>query len=275
MADILAGERYVDQERESGREQLAHRVLLFVILALVIVIISQVTYHLVIAPRLAISTITINSELSISDDELLRIAGARTGMNYFAAEPAAMAARIEQHPEVSQATVERAFPDRLVISAQRRIPLAAAIVTTEAGARSVVFDREGVVFAVGSASPALELPVISGLRFPELSLGLQLPPLIVGFLDELDEFRLEAPNLYRLFSEYRVVRLNDHACEVVAYPMHFAVPVRIGTGIDQEKVEYILIMLDTLRASGELDQVAELDVRGRDGVVRYKEPSDG
>jgi hypothetical protein len=132
-----------------------------------------------------------------------------------------------------------------------------------------------VVFQVGAGALAERLPVVSGLRFPEAALGLELPPLLLSFLEQLRSLQQNHPELHALFSEYRVVRLNDYAFEVVLYPMHFSVPVRIGTSINRAMVEYILMMLDTLRVQGDLEAVVELDFRGRDGVVVYEEALDG
>ena len=102
---------------------------------------------------------------------------------------------------------------------------------------------------------------------PELLL---LPDLVVGFLESLRTLRDEAPELYALFSEYRIVRKNDSAFDVVLYPMHFAVPVRIGTRIDAGMVQYIVLMLDMLRREGRLKEAAELDFRTGEGVLRAR-----
>ncbi|MFP4377665.1 MAG: cell division protein FtsQ/DivIB [Spirochaetales bacterium] len=275
MADVVAGERYVEPERDERRQQVAHKALLTIIVALVLVIILQVVYHLVIAPRLSIAEIELHNGLSLPDDELLQLAGVRLGMTYFQARPDEIGLRIERHPEVQSASVERVFPNRLVVSATRRRPLAAAVVQTASGAKTLVFDEQGVVFQIGAGALAQKLPVLSGLRFPEAALGLELPPVLTSFLSQLRSMQQNHPELHALFSEYRVVRLNNHAFEVVLYPMHFTVPVRIGTSIDREMVEYILMMLDLLRAQGELDNVVELDFRGRDGVVVYEEAAGG
>jgi cell division protein FtsQ len=275
MADVVAGERYVGPKRDERQQQVAQKALLTIIVALVIVILAQVVYHLVIAPRLSIAEIELHNGLSLPDEEVLQLAGVRLGMTYFQARPEEIALRIERHPEVLNASVERVFPNRLVVSATRRQPLAAALVQTSNGAKTLIFDEQGVVFQIGAGALAETLPVVSGLRFPEVALGLQLPPLLLSFFDQLRSMQQNHPELHALFSEYRVVRLNDHAFEVVLYPMHFLVPVRIGTSINRDMVEYILMMLDTLRAQGELEDVVELDFRGRDGVVVYEEAVDG
>jgi cell division protein FtsQ len=274
MADLVAGERYATRKAEGERERVAQRILLAVIIALVLVIAGQIVYHLVVAPRLAIETITVHNELSMSDEQVLQIAQTRPGMLFFQADPVAIVERLEAIPEVRHAAVDRLFPNELIISVERRVPLASAVVMTEGGAQQVIFDDDGVVFQIGAPASSM-LPVVSGLRFPEAAVGLQLPAVVVDFLTQLRHLQLHNPELFALFSEFRIVPRNEHTFEVVLYPMHFPVPVRTGSEISAEMIQYTIMMLDMLRAQGELPLVEELDLRANDAVVRYRERADG
>ena len=274
MADIVAGETYVSRSR-ADHPKTAQRVLIVAIAALSMVIVAQLSYYLILAPRLAISSVTLTNETRLSDEEILALAGIRIGMPFFHANPTAISQAILRHPEVRDAAASRRFPGSLDIAVTRRVALAGGLVRTDSGTRMLIFDEDGVVFQVGSADSAHTLPVVSGLRFPEASIGLQLPDLVVSFLRELRAFKMSNPELYELFSEYRIVRKNDYAYDIVLYPMHFAVPVRMGARISADMVQYVLMMLDMLRSEGVLDTVAELDVRTGDGVVRYREARDG
>ncbi|MFW5689503.1 MAG: cell division protein FtsQ/DivIB [Spirochaetota bacterium] len=279
MADVLAGERYVSRERPVGRERTAgrersmQRLLTAIIVLLSIVLVLEVVYHLVLAPRLVIDRIEIESDLPMSDSELLALAGVRVGMPYFRTDPAEITERVLAHPVVRDAQVSIAFPNRISISANRRVPLATAIAQTGEGPVPLVFDEEGVVFQVGLGEGELDLPVVSGLRFAAVDAGLQLPALVVDFLGQLRGFRMNSPELYGLFSEYRIVQRNEYAYEVVLYPMHFPLPVRIGTSIDRDMIQYVLMMLDLLRREGRLESLAELDFRSGEGVLRARTDS--
>ncbi|HKJ84788.1 MAG TPA: FtsQ-type POTRA domain-containing protein, partial [Spirochaetia bacterium] len=105
MADILAGESYVPRETRVNREGLAQRVLVIVIVALSLILAGELVYHLVIAPRLRIETISIESDLSLSDEELLSLAGLSTGAAFFSVDGEAAAARLREFPLVRDAQV--------------------------------------------------------------------------------------------------------------------------------------------------------------------------
>ena len=275
MADVLTGSNYVPRESAAGagrrdRSRMVQRVLLALVVILGIAFVGEVVYHLVIAPRLAVTSIDVISDLGMAEEELLAIAGVRTGVTYFRVDESAIVARLEALPEVRRASAELVFPNRLQITAQRRQPLACAIVETPDGATSLIFDEEGVVFQVGMDGVAAALPVVSGLRFPAARTGLELPSILVEFLESLRELKMHSPEMYGLFSEYRVVRKNDYVYEVVLYPMHYSVPVRVGTTIDAGMLQYVLMMLDMLNREGRLAGATELDFRSGEGVLRMK-----
>ena len=272
MADVLTGESYVSSETPPRREHATQRILVAVLIVLSVVLALELVYHLVLAPRLTIEEIELESDLPLSEERLLALAGVRVGMPYFQVDADQMADRIAAHPVVKDAQVRTVFPNRITISATRRVALAAALASTPDGVVPLVFDDDGVVFRVGLTEGDADLAVVSGLRFEAVDVGLQLPALVVDFLEQLRRFKMEAPGLYRLFSEYRIVQKNEYAYEVVLYPMHYALPVRIGTSIDADMIQYVLMMLDVLQREGRLSSLAELDVRSGEGVLR---PRDG
>jgi cell division protein FtsQ len=272
MADVLTGESYVAHESDSSgrradRTGATQRVLVVIIALLSLVLAGELVYHLVLAPRLTIGRIEIESDLPMTEEEVLLLAGVRKGLPFFSVDAADVEARLERHPVVRDAQVQTLFPDRVSISVSRRRELAAALAETPEGIVPLVFDENGVVFRIGLGD-AGELPIVSGLRFTDVDLGLELPSLVVDFLAQLRRVKMQSPELYRLFSEYRIVRKNDYAYEVVLYPMHYALPVRIGTSIDEDMIQYVMMMLDVLQREGRLSSLAELDFRGGEGVLR-------
>lgn len=267
MADIVAGESYVSPETRGKRDGLAQRVLVIVIIALALILAGELVYHIVIAPRLRIETISIESDLELSDEQLLSLAGLSTGAAFFSVDVDAAEARLRGFPLVREAQVETTFPNRVSVSVARRRPLAAALAMTDDGTVPLVFDEEGVVFQIGM-DPKADLPIVSGLRFTAVELGIQLPALVVDFLTQLREIKLNEPELYRLFSEYRIVQKNDYAYEVVLYPVHYRLPVRIGTSIDADMIEYVMMMLDVLQKEDRIATLSELDFRSGEGVLR-------
>lgn len=273
MAEIIAGRNYVGGASDRPQSRVTQRVLIAMIIILSLVLVGELVFHLFVAPRLMIREVEVESDLPITDEQLLAAAGVRIGTSYFEVDTDAVEAAISAIPVVHSTQVTRQFPDRLQITVARRTPLVTAIATVDDRAVSLVADVEGVVFQIGATEH--DLPIISGLRFQEVGLGMQLPQLIVGFLGEYRKLSLDSPSLARLCSEFRIVRINDFVYEVVLYTTHYRVPVRIGASIDKAMLQYIVMVLDLLEREGRLAGVREVDFRGGEAVLVMEEGSRG
>ncbi|MFP4373632.1 MAG: cell division protein FtsQ/DivIB [Spirochaetaceae bacterium] len=260
---------------DGGREALGgdrtSRLLMLLIAVLAIALIGELTFHFVIAPELSITQISVESEIALADDELLRLAGLRNTPAYFAVDAADVARNIETHPSVRAATVEKVFPNRLEISIAARKPLLVTLAVTETGSVPVAVDDEGVVFEMNGNVADVDLPVVSGIRFEKFSPGVQLPSMLHEFLSDIRRVKMEHPELFDQISEYRIVRTGDHSFDVLLYPVSYGTPVRIGSEVDGSLFRYIIMVLDALDRDGRLAEIEELDFRTGQIVYRTKE----
>lgn len=287
MADIVlnrraaAGAARRDGERRrsgrsrrpaaSGSADRTSRILLLTIAVLAIALIGELAFHFVISPELAIREIAVESEIALTDEELLRLAGLEQAPAYFGVDTEAVARSLETHPSVRAATVEKVFPDRLEISLMGRKPLLLTLAEGENGTVPVAVDEEGVVFEVERNLAGLDLPLVSGIRFEGFTPGVQLPAMLHEFLADVQQLKMDHPVLYDQISEYRIVRTGDHSFEVVLYPVNYGTPVRIGSEVDGSLCTYIIMVLDAFERDGRLDEIAELDFRTGEVVYRTKE----
>jgi hypothetical protein len=247
----------------------AGRFLIGVAVALGLFIGAEMLFHLLLAPGFRITRLVVESDLPVSDAELLRMARIRGDELYFSVDPATVAESLEEYPSVMSATVRKSFPDTLEISIARRRPLAALLGATEE-AKLLHVDSEGVVFSPVSRKMMSDLPVISGI--PEgVVPGKRLPDYVDTVLSSVQELKLHRPELYRMISEYEIVSQGGMLYEVMLYPIPFRTPVRVSTSFSAEECGYIFMVLDTFRQRGMLAEVEELDFRSRNVVFTMKE----
>jgi cell division protein FtsQ len=256
---------------KDGSADRTSRILLLTIAVLALALIGELAFHFVIAPELAITEITVESEIALGDDELLRLAGLERAPAYFDVDVEAVARSLETHPTVRAATVEKVFPNRLEISLTGRKPLLVTLAEGENGTVPVAVDEQGVVFEVERNRAALDLPLVSGIRFEGFTPGVQLPPMLHEFLADVQRLKMDHPVLFDQISEYRIVRTGDHSFEVLLYPVNYSTPVRIGSEVDGPLCTYIIMVLDAFERDGRLEQIAELDFRTGEIVYRTKE----
>ena len=172
--------------------------------------------------------------------------------------------------------MEKHFPDSLEVVLTERQPLSMLLYDTPEG-RSVpvVIDEEGVVFEIGQAVSDWNLPVLSGFAFRELAVGMRLPEQVRPLLSELGWLRQSEPELYALLSEIRVVSRTDDRLEILLFPVHRPVRIRMGGTLQPSVIRNALMVIDVFSDQGVLDRIRELDLRTGEVVYSVKEDGSG
>ncbi len=177
-----------------------------------------------------------------------------------------LAARVEAHPLVARARVERRLPGVLVVRVTEREPLAAA---PAAGGGLAFYDSAGAALPVAPAAAAgVDVPLVSA---PDALL-----------LRALAALRAEAPNVYARVSEARRVRgPRAELVFAIAAPPAAAAPAGAAPGDSAGPARPLLVrapldvaparFADAALAERDLARrgvrPAELDLRFRDQVV--------
>ena len=271
-----------DSAARPGRQRL-RRVLQLVIATLLMMVALEVAFYLFLVPRLRLTTVSVTTDLAVSDAEVLEMAGLTGAEQFFSVDAAAIDARLEQHPLVREATVALRFPNTLNIALTSRQAVA-VVLTTEAGGavRAALVDSEGMVFLAGVAQSgseyAADVPVLGGLAAGAVLLGQQLPEPVHRVLADLHTLRVTDPVLSALVSEVRLVPVGGLAgaapaldaealatgFDTVLFPIGFETPLRFGERVTAHHLAEAFVLLDLMRArtaEQALPAIAELDLR--------------
>jgi cell division protein FtsQ len=100
---------------------------------------------------------------------------------------------------------------------------------------------------------------------------MRLPEQVKGFLRDMETLRSNAPSLYRLISEVKFVKKNKGRFEVLLYPAHYRIRVRLGPTLDTHTFKYIMLVLDVISGRGMEDDIVEVDFRTEHVVYRVGE----
>lgn len=276
MEKLYAGMRSARPSRKGGKEGKERNInsfFLFIIITLSCILILELVFHFVLAPHMRVThiDIKIDSTLELSNSHILEIGGLESGAYYYSVDTDKVKNNLEAYPAVRSAEVNKTFPDKLQIKLEGRVPMAIAMVETEEATIPVAFDREGIVFQVGPSITDWNLPIISGIKFTEIQLGMKLPERLLIFLDDLENISNGSPALMNVISEFHLVRKNNLDFEVIVYPRDYQIPVRIGSSIDEHLIKYILMVLDVVERENYSDTIKELDFRTDEIVYRFKE----
>jgi cell division protein FtsQ len=277
MSEALIFDKYGKYKRSRTsrkqiRESVFNRALVILVIALCLILVGELVFHFVIAPRMTVRTITIKSDSSLSKEEILAIAGIEESVYYYNLDTVQMVEDLEGLAQVREAVVEKVFPDALNITLYGRAPLAMFFFTTPEGASiPLVIDDQGVVFEIGSGVSEWDLPVITGVKFQQLRVGMKLPERVRPILQDLRTLQNQEPDLFRLISELRLISKSTGVLEILLYPIQYPVRLRLSAGLDPAAMRNALIILDLLAGQEVLWRVRELDMRTGEVVYRMEE----
>jgi len=251
------------------KEKSQNRIFFYIIIFLSILLAGELCFHIFIAPNLVIKKIHIFADLSISltNDEILSLAGVEKNDYYFNLEPEEIRRKLEAFPLIKEASVERVFPDTLKITITGREALGLTLVSTGETTVPIVFDDEGIVFQIGSSVKDYKLPVISGIKVPSIQLGMKLPGELKGMLGDLMKLKRESPKIFGLISEMKFEKKRDGRYEAVLYPENFKTKVRLGEHIDENLLTYMFIVLDAFERQDSIS-ANEIDFRTGEVILR-------
>ena len=269
MSEILT----INPGHTQKKEIILKKILWSIIGILFLVSLVEITFQLFIAPNLHIKQIVVESDIPIGRDEILGVAGIGGKEYYFSLNIEEMTKRLEEYPVVKDAHVTRVFPDTLKIVIKTRKAVGLAIVEMEGKSVPVSFDEQGVIFRMGSALSEWDMPIISGLAFRNVKLGMELPLTLHPLLSDLSTLRMQSPTLFNLISEIEVVPVREDDYELVLYPISYNIKVKIGDRIDRKLIQYTMLVLDVMKQQNVTQQVKEIDFRT--GEVIYTEYQDG
>lgn len=269
MAETIA----MNPGHAQKRETILKRILWIIISILILVSIGEITFQLIVAPQLQIRQIVVESNISIGRDEILGVAGIDGKEYYFSLDVEEVAQKLEEYPIIKEARVKKVFPDTIRIEIETRKAVGLALVEMDGKSVPVSFDEQGVIFQIGSNLTEWEIPIISGLAFRNVELGMQLPSTLHPLLHDLSVLRMKSPTLFNLISEIRIVPLRQDDYELVLYPISYNIKVRIGNRIDKKLIQYTMLVLDVMKQQNITQKVKEIDFRS--GEVIYTEFQDG
>ena len=149
-------------------------------------------YTLYDNPHYNLRQIDIEPEGHFTVHSIRQAAGLETGQNLWSLNLPQIAKDLEKLPYVSNAQVERHFPDRVTIIIHERVPVVKIVgLSVDLGTRETFYlDRDCVVLKPRDDEQTSQLPEVVGLTNAELEPGVRLDqPGLNGALEILDAIK--------------------------------------------------------------------------------------
>ncbi|MDR0441791.1 MAG: FtsQ-type POTRA domain-containing protein [Treponema sp.] len=236
-----------------------------------IVLAAELIWLLGISPSIPFTTVEVHGFRGFDRSEILACAGINDRASFISTNVKEVQKRLAAHNLVESARVTKRFPDRLTIILVPRRAVVVALASAGAGQLPLYIDRHGVIMKMGGDVEANDLPVLSGLVFENPQAGMQLPESLLPLLESISGIAGVSPELLTAISEIHVEKRAWDGLELVLYPVHSSIRVRVENNISGDVIRYILLVLDVLESRNPKPE--EIDFRSGLGSYKIKETS--
>jgi cell division protein FtsQ len=210
-------------------------------------------------PDYRIKKVYVQNNITLSAQEILRIAHVTTNMNIYAVALEPIQEKLMRHPDIRTAEIKKRPPDMLIIKVEERSP--AAVIRTAGDSWDIPVDVEGVMLSHDKMKYALEKPHITGYESIKYVAGNKIDdPRIRTALSFIAELQHAPGTTY-----IKVKEINVTTPETVKLKTASINEVVIGTTFSPDIVMEFLATVDDLRFKRINAQ--KIDLRFKDVIV--------
>lgn len=253
---------YAEETKNTDRKT---KLLKILVVVLTVVLATEALLYAVIFPCLSPVQVTVYGLENMTPEAVLEESGMNLSEGFLHFGAAEFKSRLESVSAIENVTVQKKFPDQIIVEAKERVPVAFSLVSRGGKTVSVQIDKNGVVFTSAVKSAADSVPLLSGIDLDATSEGLGIPAMYRPLLAEISEIAEKKSPYFSALSEIHVQPTVSGSYELVLYPIHSHVRVLTDRSFNEQKLQYMMVVLDVLDS---MDAgVNEVDMRY--GTVSY------
>jgi len=206
----------------------------------------------------------------LSKADVLNIAGIGSGAAYISINAGEAERRLAEYYLVESAKVIKRFPDRVSIFLEPRRAAAVVFARINGRIKPVYFDRYGVAMGMGAGAGDIPswLPVVSGVLDDNRPVkpGTMLSAAYLPLFERIGAISDEDPKIWQAISEIGIAKKDNDLYDLMLYPLHDPIKLRVRSDISKDNIYYALLMFDVCRQFGD-PMPREIDVQSGIGVV--------
>ncbi|MCL2809657.1 MAG: FtsQ-type POTRA domain-containing protein [Treponema sp.] len=241
---------------------------------LIIIAAVIITGHLIwlfgVSPFIPFTTIDVHGFPDLQQANILAIAGINENSSFFSTNAKAIQDKLSSNVLVESAVVIKRFPDRLSIFLNPREAAAVALTNVNSRQVPVYIDRHGVFFKIGESGTFdfPDLPILSGIDNPQLNM--RLPASLVTLVESIAKISSSSPELLSAISEIRIERKTWDGFDLVLFPVHSSIRVRVENNLTEHTLRYMLLMLNVFENEPKpIDYQKPHEIDFRSGMGSY------
>jgi len=264
-SDTVVEKKKSSQKVEKGLKRL--------LIIAAVILSGEIIWLFGISPFIPFSSVEVHGIAGLTREQILYLCGINDGSSFFSTNANVVKEKISSNILVESAVVIKRFPDKLSIFLNPRQPVAVALANINSKQVMVYIDRHGVFYKMenGNSLEKTGIPVISGLEIENTHLNMRLPPPLIPLAKNLGEISAASPELLSAISEIRIEKKEWDGYDLVLFPVHSNIRVRVENNLTENTLRYMLLVLNVFE--NDIQHPKEIDFRSGMGSYKFEELS--
>lgn len=248
----------VSSQKTSDSKLTLIKVLVGILCAILVV---EIVVYTIIIPTQTPVNVTFSGLQMYSSEEMLRIMNVGNDQTWMNFNSANAAATLSECPWIKTVSVEKQFPDKIHITVTERNPVAITLVNLNGRTVPVQIDEEGVLFTAKPWAAVSHLPLVSGLPIGNYIEGMSLHSKYRVLMQQLAAIQNLPQKYLAAVSEIHVNTKDYGNFDLVLYPINSKVRVLADRTLNEDALQYMIVVLDVVNSISVESDVTEIDLR--------------
>ena len=248
MSDFVVSDRITVSEKGEKKDSRITIVKIIVLILCILLVIEGIFYMLII-PCLAPVKVQFSGLKNLSSSVLLDKLSQTGDVTWIQFDSSRAVDLLSTLSAVDTVSVDKVFPDKVLINVKERTAVAKTIVSINGRAMSVQIDENGVLFSnTTSVASDSNIPLISGLPVEKMQNGMRFPAKYKPLMAQIAEIQKLPQKYFMAISEIQVVPKEYGNYELVLYPIHTHVRVLTDPALNEDALKYMMVVLDVVNS---------------------------
>ncbi len=242
------------------------KVLKILVICLLVVLVVEALAYFIIIPNTTECTVTFSGLETLEVNDVRASLAQACGTNWLRFDTSVAASRLLGYSAVETVSVQKSFPNKIVVNVQERNPVAITLANVNDKTVPALIDKNGVLFALANEKVSESLPLITGFDITTFFEGMRLDSKFSPLIKQIADIQKSNSNYFQVISEIVISPKQYDNYELVIFPVHTKTRVLVDRNFTEDALKYMMVALDVVKSVS--PSVSELDLRY--GTISYK-----
>jgi len=237
------------------------KVIKIIFCILCFLLIGELVVYKYVLPAFSNPKVTISGQVNYSAEDIAMLLLPMNSSSWLDFDVDQAVSLLCSESGISNARVEKKFPDKIFVSIIERSPVAVTFASEQGHSYPLQIDKYGVLFPVNPKSKVDPncIPIISGLPIDYVTDGARIADKYKPLIEQVSKIGERPEKYFSSISEICVIPKEFGNYELALIPSQSKIRVLTDRSLNEDSLKYMMVVLDVLKL---LDaDVSEVDLR--------------